>query len=102
VATVAIDQPEGAIYNLVSDTPVSTSSFLEQFCAGAGLRMPLAMPTPVAGRLFGTTGVTLLNSNAALSNAKAKAALNWTPRYPQVDQALDDVLLTWRATRQPV
>jgi nucleoside-diphosphate-sugar epimerase len=102
VAAAAVAQPEGAIYNIVGDAPLSAYAFLEQFCAGTGLRMPIGVPAPVAARLYGPTNLTLLNSSAPLSNAKAKAELNWTLKYPQVNAALDDVLLTWRATRQLV
>ena len=94
LALVAQKHPDGEIFNLVDDHPVTPAQFLSRFATAQGLPAPGA---PRA-RLFGDKWAeTLLKTSIKASNAKIKEALGWMPQYPEYGVGIDHVLLMWRA-----
>lgn len=94
-------QPESKLYNIVEDTPLSLHGFLTHFAQKLGLAVPAKMPAFAARNMYGKTHFALLNADVALKNDAAQADLDWAPAFTNVDDSLDDVLLTWRAS-EPV
>ncbi len=97
LALIIEQQPTGEVFNLVDDKPASPAAFMEQFASMMGIQVPEGFLLRL-GRLFsGGMATTLLDLDAQASNAKAKEALGWQPRYPDHEAGLAQTLLTWRA-----
>ena len=86
----------GEIYNVVDDEPAPVREWLPGIAAAIGAPPPRKLPRWVA-RLMGEHVVSMMCEVRGASNAKARAQLDWAPRWP-----------TWRegfaalgATREP-
>jgi nucleoside-diphosphate-sugar epimerase len=91
----ALDAEPGA-YNVVIDDQQGVYAFLLSLGEKLGLSLPSNMPAPLARGIVGKHFVTLASRSTPASNAHAKASLGWSPRFADVDAALEDMLLTWR------
>jgi nucleoside-diphosphate-sugar epimerase len=82
-ATVAaIEGGAGGVYNVVDDEPSPVTVWLPELAALLGAKPPRKVPAWVAKLLIGETGVWLMTRIDGASNAKARATLGWTLRYP--------------------
>lgn len=97
VATVA-KQPAGKVYNIASDSHLSPYQFLDVFGKKLGLSAPLSASELVGVMTIGKSQTEILKASFALSSELAKSELDWSPTFPDVDAALEDIMLTWRAT----
>ena len=78
-ATVAaLDAPSG-IYTIVDDHPAPRTSGCPAFAAALGAPPPRHLPAPPLKVLGGRALVTWQEGIEGQSNARAKAALDWTP-----------------------
>ena len=78
-ATVAaLDAPSG-IYTIVDDHPAPTHEWLPAFAAALGAPPPRHLPAAPLKVLGGRALVTWQEGIEGQSNARAKAALEWTP-----------------------
>jgi 2-alkyl-3-oxoalkanoate reductase len=82
-ATVlALDRGEPGIYNIVDDDPAPVREWLPALASAIGAKPPRRVPRWLARLLAGDVGVAIMTEVRGASNAKAKRALGWTPRYP--------------------
>lgn len=70
---------ESGIYNIADDAPATKAEVLTFLAEKLGLPRPTFNPAIVSERLKRRGG---RMPNRCVSNAKAKAALGWAPRYP--------------------
>jgi nucleoside-diphosphate-sugar epimerase len=84
----ALDRPEvrGAL-NIVDDDPLATRDWLPELARMIGARKPRRIPEWLARLVAGSWGAAFLNGLAGATNARAKAELDWRPRYPRVQEA---------------
>jgi nucleoside-diphosphate-sugar epimerase len=77
----------GEIYNVCDDEPASFDAFVRALAAAIQAKPPKALPLSVAkvAMPYATLSMT---STITMSNAKAKAELGWTPRYPSIRDGL--------------
>jgi nucleoside-diphosphate-sugar epimerase len=82
-ATIAALQaaPAGSVYDIVDDHPVSMSDIVLEIARQSGSRKPFSVPEWIP-RLLAPYMSGLLSLRLPLSNAKARADLNWRPGYP--------------------
>jgi len=81
-ATLAALTRGQGIYNIVDDDPAPVAEWLPELARLAGGPRPRRVPAWV-GRLVGGEGlVRMMTSVRGSSNAKARAELDWVPRYP--------------------
>lgn len=84
-ATLALNAPSGA-YNVADDLPTSQNTVIEHACQLLGNKMPPlqsldeANLSPMARAFYA--------ENRRVTNAKAKRALGWQPRYPSYREGL--------------
>jgi nucleoside-diphosphate-sugar epimerase len=82
-ATVlALEHDGPAIYNIVDDDPAPVREWLPVLTQALGAKPPRRFPIWLARLLAGEVVVVLSTEARGASNAKAKRALGWTPRYP--------------------
>jgi nucleoside-diphosphate-sugar epimerase len=81
-ATVAaVRQGAPGIYNVSDDEPVEIGTWLPEFARAIGAPAPRHVPTWLGRALAGEVVVSVMTQIRGASNAKAKAALDWKPRY---------------------
>ena len=90
-------QPENTVLNIVDDQPITTREFLVLYGKGLGVGEPSGVPGFLRGMFSNKVATALLATDSRASNARAKDALGWQPKYPTVEVGLDDTLLSWRA-----
>ncbi|WP_223691427.1 NAD-dependent epimerase/dehydratase family protein [Leifsonia poae] len=81
-ATVAAaTRGASGLYNIVDDDPAAVAEWLPELASAAGGRKPMRIPAWAARPLIGDFGVQWMTTARGSSNAKAKAALGWSPTY---------------------
>ncbi|MFZ4815414.1 MAG: NAD-dependent epimerase/dehydratase family protein [Phototrophicaceae bacterium] len=92
-------QPAAETLALVNDTPLTVAAFAKLFASKIGLSLPGALPAFMIGQgNNGKTQAAILSSHTSVEAAPARERLNWKPRFATTDAALEDILLTWRAS----
>ena len=90
-------RPEGEAFNVVDDDPASPSAFLSHFGDAFGVSVSSPLPNPITMLFPPKDGADLLGLSAQPSNAKAKEQLDWSLKFANHQDGIEDVLLTWRA-----
>ena len=81
-ATVlALDHDGPAIYNVVDDEPAPVRDWLPALAEALGAGPPRRFPAWLAWLVAGEAAVVMATQARGASNAKAKRALGWAPRY---------------------
>jgi 2-alkyl-3-oxoalkanoate reductase len=82
-ATVlALERDKTGIYNIVDDDPAPVREWLPALATVLEAKPPRKVPRWLARLVAGESGVVLMTEIRGASNAKAKAELGWTLRYP--------------------
>lgn len=77
----AIDRPVTGTFNVVDDEPMTTGEWIPWVADLVGARAPQRFPAAIARMAVGPFGVVFMNGLAGASNARARDALRWQPRY---------------------
>jgi nucleoside-diphosphate-sugar epimerase len=81
-ATVAaVERGAPGIYNVCDDEPVEIGTWLPEYARAIGAPLPRHVPVWLGKLLGGEVVVSMMTQVRGASNAKAKAALDWKPRY---------------------
>jgi len=81
-ATVAaVERGAPGIYNVCDDEPVEIATWLPEYSRAIGAPQPRHVPVWLGRLLGGEVAVSMMTQVRGASNAKAKAALDWKPRY---------------------
>jgi len=72
---------DAGILNIVDDEPISTGQWLPGFAALVGAPAPRHVPAALVRVAAGGWGAAFMTQLRGASNARAKAALGWQPRY---------------------
>jgi len=92
-------RPTQVTLDIVDDQPVSPAAFLQEFANAQGLTAPVQPPRYMFRNPYTPLHVAMLKLDSPpVTNEAAKAALDWSPQYPTVQQGIDDLLVTWRAS----
>ena len=82
-ATVAaLDRGAPGIYNICDNEPVPIRTWLPEFAKLIGAKPPRHVPVWLGRMLAGEVVVSMMTQIRGASNAKARASLDWEPRYP--------------------
>jgi 2-alkyl-3-oxoalkanoate reductase len=82
-ATVlALEHGESGVYNIVDDDPAPLREWLPSLATAVGAKPPRHMAVWLVRLIAGESGVRTGTETRGASNAKAKAELGWTLRYP--------------------
>jgi nucleoside-diphosphate-sugar epimerase len=80
------------VFNIVDDEPAPVSEWLPYLARCAGARPPRRIPAGLARMLAGEMAVGMMTEGRGFSNAKARRALCWAPRYPSWRQGFREEL----------
>lgn len=79
--------PAGSTYEIVDDHPASMTEIVTTLAKYAGSRPPLRVPAWLP-RLVAPYMARMTAIRMPLSNARAKAELGWTPKYPTIEEGV--------------
>ena len=81
----------GGVYNIVDDQPASMTEMVLDLAERVGASRPIAIPSWLP-RLLAPYMARITSLRIPLSNAAARAALGWAPKYPTFREGLRDVV----------
>jgi nucleoside-diphosphate-sugar epimerase len=90
-ATMAALSGPAGVFNVVDDVSAPTREWVTLLASLLGAKKPFTAPGAVM-RAAGAYSAYLMCRQPAVSNAKAKAELGWTPRYPDWHDGLPAAL----------
>ena len=84
----ALERPEvrGAV-NIVDDEPLAARDWMPALARMIGAPKPRRIPEWLVRLVAGSWGAAFLNGLTGATNARAKATLDWRPRYARVQEA---------------
>ncbi|HEY0163077.1 MAG TPA: NAD(P)-dependent oxidoreductase [Edaphobacter sp.] len=88
----AITRGQRGLYNIVDDDPSPAIEWIPFLAECLGARPPMHIPNWFARMAVGEHAVTMMNDIRGVSNAKAKAELEWAPRWSSWRQGFRDAL----------
>ena len=80
------------VYNVVDDEPLPVSVWLPLLAEAVGAKRPMRVPVWLGRLAAGEVGVSMMTQIRGTSNAKAKAELDWAPRYRTCREGFRDGL----------
>ena len=87
----------GVTLDLVDGHPTTPATFMRMFAQMQGLGIPGRIPLFFRRALTSEAQRQLLKIESHATNAAAREALDWSPRYANIEAGIEDVLLVWRA-----
>jgi nucleoside-diphosphate-sugar epimerase len=84
--------PDGAVYHVVDDEPITYYDFVGLTASALGVGRPRRIPTWLARRVAGDGPVRAVVRSARSSNARIKRELGWQPRYPSAQIGVPDAV----------
>ena len=84
--------PDGAVYHLADDDPLTYYEFVKLTCDALGLGPPRRIPAGIARVVAGRDPVTAVVRSARTSNERVKRELGWTPRFPSSREGVPDAV----------
>jgi nucleoside-diphosphate-sugar epimerase len=91
-AVLALESGAPGVYNVVDDEPAPAAEWLPVYARALGARPPRRLPELVARLIAGRAATAMLAGGEGASNAKAKRALGFQPRYPSWRQGFSEAL----------
>jgi 2-alkyl-3-oxoalkanoate reductase len=77
----ALTRGESGVYNIVDDEPAAVRQWIPALADALGAKPPRSVPAWLARPLAGEYGVLTMTHGQGATNARAKAQLDWSPRY---------------------
>ncbi len=77
----ALERGAPGVYNVADDEPAPVAEWLPALAEALAAKPPRRVPVWIGRLATGAVGVSMMTRIRGASNAKAKADLNWQPRY---------------------
>ncbi len=101
VATVLADAtergPDGGLYHVADDQPVTFYDFVKLTADALGVGAPRRIPAPLARLIAGRDPVVAAVRSARTSNERVKRELGWQPRFPGAREGVPDAVAQLQA-----
>jgi 2-alkyl-3-oxoalkanoate reductase len=91
-ATVAALDAGPSVFNVTDDEPAAAATWLPEYARIIGAKRPRRVPAWLARLVVGPLPSYWATAQPPVSNAKARAELDWTPRYPSWRQGFAEGL----------
>ena len=92
LADAAERAPDGAVYHVADDVPITLFDFVKLTTEALGLGSPRRVPKAVARLAAGSGPVAAVVRSARTSNARIKSELGWSPRFPSASEGVPDAV----------
>jgi nucleoside-diphosphate-sugar epimerase len=92
VADAAERAPDGAVYHVVDDEPITFYDFMALTADALGTGRPRRIPARIAALAGGREPVMAVTRSARSSNARIKRELGWEPRFPTAATGVPDAI----------
>ncbi|HEY1711677.1 MAG TPA: NAD-dependent epimerase/dehydratase family protein [Solirubrobacteraceae bacterium] len=96
VATACVDAaeraPDGAVYHVADDEPITQYDFVALTAQALGVGKPRRVPMWLASIVSGADPARAVVRSARSSNARIKQELGWAPRFPSAQQGVPDAV----------
>jgi nucleoside-diphosphate-sugar epimerase len=92
IADAAERAPDGAVYHVADDEPITMYDFISLTAEAIGVGKPRRVPTAVARLAAGAGPVAATVRSARTSNVRIKRELDWSPRFPSARQGVPDAV----------
>lgn len=92
IADAAERAPDGAVYHVADDDPITMYDFISLTADALGLGKPRRVPVAVARLAAGAGPVAATVRSARTSNARIKRELGWSPRFPSSREGVPDAI----------
>jgi nucleoside-diphosphate-sugar epimerase len=96
VATACVDAaeraPDGAVYHVADDEPITQYDFVALTAQALGVGKPRRVPMWLASIVSGADPARAVVRSARSSNAHIKQELGWAPRFPSAQQGVPDAV----------
>jgi nucleoside-diphosphate-sugar epimerase len=96
VATACVDAaeraPDGAVYHVADDEPITQYDFVALTAQALGVGKPRRVPLWLASLAGGADPARAVIRSARSSNARIKQELGWAPRFPSAKQGVPDAV----------
>jgi nucleoside-diphosphate-sugar epimerase len=93
----AAEAGKTGLWHVVDDRLTTSREFLTTFASKLGAPPPRRVPEFLARLVIGEYGVRFLTASTRTTNARFRAEIGWAPRYPTIDDGLDQIVATWAA-----
>ena len=84
--------PDGAVYHVADDEPLTYYDFVKLTADALGVGPPRRIPAPIARLVAGRDPVTAVVRSARTSNEHVKQELKWEPRFPSARVGVPDAV----------
>jgi nucleoside-diphosphate-sugar epimerase len=84
--------PDGSLYHVVDDTPVTYFEFVELTGRALGVGKPRRIPAWLARTVAGRDPISSVVRSARSSNERIKRELRWRPRFPSAQEGVPDAV----------
>ena len=84
--------PDGAMYHVADDEPLTYYEFVKLAADALGVGAPRRIPAGLARVAAGRDPVTAVVRSARTSNERIKRELNWQPRFPRARDGVPDAV----------
>ena len=91
-ADAAERAPAGSLYHVVDDEPITFYDFVSLAADALGTGPPRRLPAWIARLAAGADPVLAVTRSARSSNARIKAELGWSPRFPSAREGVPDAI----------
>jgi len=92
LADVAERAPDGALYHVADDEPITAYDFVALTARALGVGAPRRIPARLARLVAGREPVLAVTRSARSSNARIKRELGWAPRFPTAREGVPDAV----------
>ena len=92
IADAAERAPDGAVYHVADDEPITMYDFVALTAEALGVGKPRRVPAAVARIVAGAGPVAATVRSARTSNARIKRELGWSPRFPSAREGVPDAV----------
>jgi nucleoside-diphosphate-sugar epimerase len=90
--TAAERAPDGALYHVVDDEPITQYDFVALTAKALGVGAPRRVPVWLAQRVTGRDPVAAVVRSAKSSAERIKRELGWEPQYPSAREGVPDAV----------
>jgi nucleoside-diphosphate-sugar epimerase len=92
----AIEGDAAGVFHVVDDRPTTYAEFLRTFADRLETSSPRRIPAWLARLFIDEHLLRLITCSMPTTNERFREAFDWEPRYPTVEQGLDEVVDRWR------